>query len=261
MPFANVHGHRLYFEDSGGSGPVVLFSHGFLLDHSMWDAQVAALAPEFRCITWDERGHGMSECRGPFDFWDAANDAVALLDHVGVASAAFVGLSQGGFLAQRAALAHPARVAALVLVDTAAALFTEQELEGYGEMHRAWVTEGPTDELAGTMAGLLFGPDHDASKWIGKWRAKPPQEHDEPWKTVLGRDELLSRLGEIRCPSLVLHGSDDQAFDVATAEGLRDALGDCRGLALVMGAHHVPPVTHPEETNLALGDFLRKVHT
>ena len=55
MPFADVNGQHLYFEDSAGDGPAVVFSHGFLMDHDMFAPQVSALAPEYRCITWDER--------------------------------------------------------------------------------------------------------------------------------------------------------------------------------------------------------------
>src|SRR5262249_57125269 len=110
MPFFENASHRLYFEDSGGTGPAVLFSHGFLLDHSMWEAQVRALAPAFRCLTWDERGHGMSECLGSFDYYDSAADAIALLDHLGIEQATLVGMSQGGFLSMRAAWKVPARV-------------------------------------------------------------------------------------------------------------------------------------------------------
>ena len=56
MSFADVNGQHIYFDDSGGDGPAVLFSHGFLMDHEMFVHQVAALTGEFRCITWDERG-------------------------------------------------------------------------------------------------------------------------------------------------------------------------------------------------------------
>lgn len=257
MPFAAVNDHRLYYEDSGGDGPAVLFCHGFVLDHSMWDAQVAALRDEFRCLTWDERGHGMSECRGAFDFWDSADDGVGLLDHLGIPRATWVGMSQGGFLAMRAAVRHADRVSALVLMDTAAALFDEATLAGYREMQRSWVEDGPVGETARTMASLLFGPDWDASTWMGKWQSKPPRDQEEPWNTVLGRDEFLHRLKEIACPSLVVHGVADAAFDVATAEGLRDGLARCQGLVLVEGAAHAPNVTHPDAVNRALRDFLR----
>ena len=86
MPFADVNGQHLYFEDSGGDGAAVIFSHGFLMDHEMFEPQVAALAPEFRCITWDERGFGQTEATAPFTYWDSAADCLALLDHLGIST-------------------------------------------------------------------------------------------------------------------------------------------------------------------------------
>jgi 3-oxoadipate enol-lactonase len=257
MPFAKINGNDLFFEDSGGRAPAVLFSHGFLLDHSMWDAQVKAFSKSYRCIAWDERGHGMSECRGPFDFYDSAMDAIGILDELGIAQATFVGMSQGGFLSQRAAWKYPARVKALVLIDTAAALFSPEVLAAYRDTADAWLAQGPVGEIATSMAALLFGPKYaDTEHWIGKWQSKPPNEFAHPWETVLGRDEFLHRLAEIKCPSLVIHGGKDQAFDLATAEGLRDNLGDCKGLVVIPGAPHAPNLTHPTEVNAALRKFL-----
>ena len=82
------------------------------MDHEMFEPQVAALSNEFRCITWDERGFGQTVANGPFTYWDSADDALALLSHLGVDAAFFVGMSQGGFLSLRAALRSPDRVAA-----------------------------------------------------------------------------------------------------------------------------------------------------
>ncbi len=75
MPFADVNGQRIYFEDTGGRGAAVIFSHGILMDHEMFEPQVAALSDEFRCITWDERGFGQTEAHGAFTYWDSADDA------------------------------------------------------------------------------------------------------------------------------------------------------------------------------------------
>jgi 3-oxoadipate enol-lactonase len=258
MPFAVINGHHLYFEDSRGRGPAIVFSHGFLLDHSMWESQVAEFSPEYRCITWDERGHGMSECLGPFDYYDSASDCIGLLDQLGIASATLVGMSQGGFLSLRAAWKHPKRVRALVLVDTAAALFPPDVLAGYRATAHAWIEHGPTGEIGTGMAELLFGKRYDASVWLGKWQSKPPSETAHPWETVLGRDEFMHRLPEIRCPSLVIHGSADQAFDLATARGLQSGLGDCKGLVVIEGAAHAPNVTHPGPVNRALRAFLEQ---
>jgi pimeloyl-ACP methyl ester carboxylesterase len=256
MPFFSNAKHRLYFEDSGGSGPAVLFSHGFLLDHAMWNAQVSALAPDFRCLTWDERGHGMSQCLGPFDYYDSASDAIALLDHLGIRQTTLVGMSQGGFLSMRGAWKYPERVKSLVLVDTAAALFPAEVIAAYRATADAWLEHGPVGEIASGMAELLFGKGFDASHWLAKWQAKPPSDTRHPWDTVLGRDEFLHRLPEIRCPSLVFHGSADQAFDLANAQGLVKGLARCQGLVVIDGAAHAPNVTHAEPFNRALREFL-----
>ena len=111
MSYADVNGQRIYYEDSGGSGPPVILAHGFLMDHEMFAPQVAALAPEFRVITWDERGFGLTEFDGkPFTYWDSASDCLGLLTHLGIDEAVVGGMSQGGFLSMRAALTSPERV-------------------------------------------------------------------------------------------------------------------------------------------------------
>ena len=121
MPFAEVNGQRIRYEDSGGDGPPVILAHGFLMDREMFAPQVAALGDEFRFITWDERGFGETEFDGePFTYWDSARDCLALLDHLGIEQAVVGGMSQGGFLSLRATLLAPERVRALVLIDTQA---------------------------------------------------------------------------------------------------------------------------------------------
>ena len=50
----------------------------------MFDLQVAALAPDYRVITWDERGHGGETAAGAFSYWDSAKDVLGLLDHLGL---------------------------------------------------------------------------------------------------------------------------------------------------------------------------------
>ena len=120
MPVAAANGIEINYADSGGQGPAVVFSHGYLMDHSMFDRQVTALAPQYRVITWDQRGHGGTRATGAFTYWDSAADVLALLDQLGVERAVLAGMSQGGFLSLRAALTAPDRVQALVLIDSQA---------------------------------------------------------------------------------------------------------------------------------------------
>ena len=132
MPYADVNGQRLYYEDSGGDGPVIAFSHGLFMDESMFDPQVEALSESYRCIAWDERGHGRTgEPSGPFSYWDSADDLAALLASLGIRRAVLAGMSQGGFLSLRCALAHPELVRALILIDTQAGVEEPERLPGY----------------------------------------------------------------------------------------------------------------------------------
>ena len=83
MPYAEVNGQRIYFQDTGGDGAPVILAHGFLMDRSMFDPQVEALGADHRVITWDERGFGQTEFDAqPFTYWDSANDLLGLMDHL-----------------------------------------------------------------------------------------------------------------------------------------------------------------------------------
>lgn len=258
MPFASVNRHDLYFEDSGGNRPAVIFSHGFLLDHSMWRAQVEAFSGQLRCITWDQRGHGMSDCLGPFDYYDSAADAIGILDHLGIEKATFVGMSQGGFLSLRAAAKFAPRVKSLVLIGTVAGLPDDEVQEAQREIADTWLAQGPVGEIATRMATLIFGPKYKAEPWIGKWQAKPPCEFAHPWEAMLARDDFTPFLKDVRCPSLLIHGSKDAAFPLDAAKALRDGLPDCKGLVVVRGAEHAANLTHAKAVNEALQEFLRK---
>ena len=109
-------GARLVYEVAG-DGPAVVLIHGFGLDMRMWDPQVGPLADRFRVVRYDCRGFGAS---GPFDPavpYTHAGDLVALLDHLDIGVAVLAGLSFGGRVALQAALADPARVRGLALLD------------------------------------------------------------------------------------------------------------------------------------------------
>jgi 3-oxoadipate enol-lactonase len=109
-------GARLTYEVAG-DGPAVVLIHGFGLDMRMWDPQAGPLADRFRVVRYDCRGFGAS---GPFDPavpYTHAGDLVALLDHLDIGEAVLAGLSFGGRVALQAALADPARVRGLALLD------------------------------------------------------------------------------------------------------------------------------------------------
>jgi len=256
MPFADVNGQHIYFEDTGGRGAAVIFSHGFLMDHEMFEPQVVALSGDFRCITWDERGFGQTEAHGPFTYWDSADDALALLSHLDIDAAFFVGMSQGGFISMRAALQSPTRVRGLGLIDTDAGVEPEETRPAYEAMNTEWVTNGPSEALAGAVSGIIMSPGYDCSGWVAKWQSAPKESLLEPFRTLMNRDDIWDRVPQISAPALVFHGEEDAAFPMDRAERLSKELPHCEGLVRIAGAGHASNLSHPDDVNGPLRDFL-----
>jgi pimeloyl-ACP methyl ester carboxylesterase len=259
VPFAVINDHRIYYEDSEGTGPSVIFSHGFVLDRTMWAPQVQALSRQYRCIVWDERGHGMTDCTGAFNFWDSASDCVGLLDHLGIDAAVVVGMSQGGFLSLRAALAAPDRVSGLIVIDSAAQPFSAEELGQYQQMADLWTGMGPVGSVAETMRGIQFGADFDWLPWLGKWQSKPPSAWYHTWQSQLTRDDITARLPEITCPVGFVHGTQDPAFPLRYAHEMSGAVSNSLGVVAVDGGAHGMVLTHPRQATEAIAGFLRKI--
>ncbi len=260
MPYANVNGQRIYFEDTGGGGAPVILAHGFLMDHEMFAHQVAALAPEFRVITWDERGFGLTEFDGkPFTYWDSARDCLALLDHLGIEGAVVGGMSQGGFLSLRAALTAPERVRALVLLDTAADVDSPEKMAANQGMLDMWANVGPVDQLAEAVATIIINDTAENARWIAKWRERPKEFLTEPGRCLTGRDDISARLGEITCSAIVIHGEEDQGLTIDRGEAMAAALPGCAGVVRIPGAAHAANLTHPDLVNPPLLEFLRSL--
>jgi pimeloyl-ACP methyl ester carboxylesterase len=260
MPFAEVNGQRIRFEDTGGDGPTVVLSHGFLMDREMFDHQVEALAPEFRVVTWDQRGFGETDYDGePFSYWDSARDCLGLLDHLGIDEAVLGGMSQGGFLSMRAALLAPDRVRALVLIDTQSGTEDPERLPAYRQMQRTWLEAGPVDELTQAIANLIIGDPELNEVWIARWRELPRERIRGPGDCLLDRDDITDRVDEITCPAIVFHGTADASIEIELGQQLCERLPDCRGLVRIEGGPHASNMTHPDQVDGPLLEFLHSL--
>jgi len=228
------------------------------MDHEMFAPQVEALASRFRIITWDARSHGETESTDDlFTYWDLAEDLKGLLDHLGIARAVIGGMSQGGFIALRFALEHPERVEALVLIDTQAGIEDPEKAAMYEPMLEVWESEGLNDQLAETIAAIILGNEWPGRQaWIAKWRQRPRSLLRPAFHALVSREDIHDRLGEIKAPALVIHGTADAAIDMELAQRLCSGLANCRSLVTIEGGGHASNLTHPELVNQAMQQFL-----
>jgi 3-oxoadipate enol-lactonase len=122
MPMLRVNGTELYYEDTGGRGQAILFSHGLFWDTSLFAPQIAALKSRYRCVAYDHRGQGRSaesDLRA-IDMDTLFADAVALIEALDLKPVHVCGLSMGGFVAMRLGARRPDLVRSLLLLDTSA---------------------------------------------------------------------------------------------------------------------------------------------
>ncbi len=261
MATASVNGITISYHDSGGTGPVIVLSHGFLMDSSMFDPQVAALAPDYRVITWDQRGFGATPAIGPFTYWDSTADLLGLLDHLAIDEAVLGGMSQGGFISLRAALKAPDRVRALVLIDSQAGLENPDSVPAYEQMEQIWMEQGPGPVQEVVAAIILGAPDGpvDYAPWFAKWASADREGFRHAFRCLIDRDDITGQLGDIGCPALIIHGTADAAIPMERAEVMRDGLAGPATLIQVEGGSHASNLSHPDEVSTAIRDFLRSL--
>jgi pimeloyl-ACP methyl ester carboxylesterase len=276
-------GVRLYYEVFGDGPVTVLLLPAWAIVHSrMWKAQVPYLARRFRVITFDPRGNGRSDRpAGANSYADAelVADALAVLDAAATGAAVCVGLSKGGRVLLQLAAAHPARVSGAVFVAPSlraggelptglAQAFEEDPDDASGwAMFNAHYWRRDLPGFAEFFFGEAFPEAHssrqieDAVAWaletdgetlVATHRAPALGDRSNPDDS--GMAELAA---QVRCPSLVVHGSADRVVGVGIGAALAKALG-CR-IETFDGAGHCVQARHPVRFNLLLRQFVEGV--
>lgn len=256
MPYIIANDIKLFYDDTGGDGPVVVFSHGLLMNRDMFAPQIARLRTRYRCISWDERGFGNT---GPVDkaftYWTSAQDVLALLSALKIEKATLAGLSQGGFLSMRAALLAPERVSGLVLLATRSGVDDAQTIDNFRALSAEWAVNGARN-VEGMLEKVLLGPGVDPEPWLSNWRAMGPDDMRYPLDALIGRDDITASLKSIVCPSVVIHGTSDIAIDVKFGRALADGLPACTAFCEIADAGHAVNLARPDEVTDAIETFL-----
>ncbi|HUB03483.1 MAG TPA: alpha/beta hydrolase, partial [Solirubrobacteraceae bacterium] len=122
-----------------------------------------------------------------------------------------------------------------------------------------WLEHGALDELTQIIANLIIGDPEINERWIAKWRELPRENMRAAGDCLFDRDDLTDRVGEIACPVIIFHGTADMSIEIDKAEQLRQALPGCAGLIRVEGGPHASNLTHPDQVNGPLLEFLRSL--
>ncbi len=268
MAYMEVNGVRLFYIDTGGKGPVVMFSHGLLFSTEMFDAQIAHLKGKFRCIAYDHRGQGQSGATdGGYDMDTLTGDAAALLTALKIKKCHFVGLSMGGFVALRMALNYPDRVLSISVLDSSADAEPQENHGRYKMLNFILRWLGPKP-VVGSVMPIMFGQsflkDPARKQLRDKWRRFLGQVADKKAMSkavngVITRESIYDRLDDIKVPTLILVGDEDAATVPVKSERMHKAIAGSEFQIIPKGGH-VSTIDAPDAVNAVLSDFLGKQH-
>jgi len=241
--------------DGPQGAPALLLLHSLGTSLHVWDAQVPALAAQFRVIRPDMRGHGLTTVsRGPTGIPALAADALALLDTLGIAQAHIAGLSIGGLLAQSIAVQAPSRVLSLALIDTAMALPPPQSWHDRAAAVRAHGMASIADAVIARWVTPAFANAPAAHGLRAMLLRTDPEGYAAAAEAIAAAD-LTAEIPAIRTPTLVLVGEQDQTTPIATARALADAIPGAT-LQIIPNAAHLPTAEQPDSVTAALRAFL-----
>ena len=258
---AKVNGVDIAYRfDGPKDGRVLLVANSLMANGSMWDWNLPALADRYRVLRYDKRGHGQSGVSpGPYTIAQLADDAVGLLDALGIEKAHFMGLSIGGMIGQQLGARYPERVHSLSLCNSASEMPPRSLWEERFEIAR---TQG--------IAGLVEGT-------IKRWFTAPfieraPKDIEKVRHMILGtnvdgymacgsavRDMAQSTmLLKIKTPTLVLSGQYDPACTVDQGTVLHRLI-DGSKMVVLQDAAHLSNIEQPAGFNSAVRAFIDSV--
>jgi len=264
MPYLQTPSVKLFYEEMGSGSETIVFSHGLLWSHKMFRAQMEHLSDRYRVIAYDHRGQGQSEVTSNgYDMDTLTEDAVALLDGLGVERCHFAGLSMGGFVAMRMAIRYPKRIQSLILLETSAQAEPRENVPRYRLLNtivRIFGTGAVKKPVMKIMFGESFLQDESRQELRQQWGRELTSNKRSITRAVQGVIDRAAvpadQLATIKCPTLIIVGEEDVATVPDKAEYMARHIPEAE-LVRIPRAGHTSTVEEPQLINQALALFLR----
>jgi 3-oxoadipate enol-lactonase len=253
-----------YGVDGPRTGLPVVFIHGFPFSKEMWKPQIEALKKDYYVITYDVRGHGASGIGdGQYSVEYFVDELIGLLDHLKISKAVVVGLSMGGYIALRAVERSPERFRGLVLCDT------RSEADGNdGKIKRA--NQAATMKIDGMKK--FAEPFLKAVFYEKTFETNPATvdliriiiEHSSPLAAagtllaLAARTDTTASLYKVTLPTLILVGQHHTLTPPSASHAMKEKIPGAE-LHVLPKAAHMSNLEQPEEFNLHLSNFLKKI--
>ncbi len=262
MSKVNVNNVELYYQSEGEGSEVIVFSHGYLMNNTMFNKIINTFKNRFRCVSFDHRGHGQSEVTAKgYELDNLVTDAISFIESLDVTAVHFVGMSTGGFVGMRIALRRPDLLKSLVLMDTSAEGETEEAAKKNKLLLRMikyvgwWTVINP---IMSILFHKSFLEDDSRKAEVSKWR-NIVKGHNKKGILPFGqgifeRKSVLEELVDLSVPTAVIVGEQDIATPLDCSQRMADIIPNAK-LYKIPDSGHSAAVEKPTEVADAMQDF------
>lgn len=265
MPKIDINGRPINYVIAGSGPETIVLSHGYLMRHQMFAAQIEALSDTYRVIAFDHRGHGKSGlCQDPFGMYDLVDDTEKLIDALCDGPVHFAGMSTGGYVGMRLLLRRPDLLKSLILIDTGANAESAASLKQYNQL-LFFVRLIGIRPLLGKVLPLLFGKafrqdpaQRDAFNQMKSYISGLDRTSIRQFgRAIFDRDDVQDALRALTDPpaTLIMVGAEDIPTPPATAKAMHEAIKGSE-LIEVPKAGHTSPLENPAFVTEAIKRFL-----
>jgi 3-oxoadipate enol-lactonase len=258
MPMIDLNGETFHYRfDGPDTAPVLMLSNSLSSNLSMWDAQISMWSQHFRVLCYDARGHGQSVAPlRAYSMDELGQDALKLMDALGIAKAHWCGLSKGGMTGMWMATRAPHRLSKVVLANTAPLMGPPELWNGRIRNVRA---NGMAAIVEATMErwftpGFLASGSPELAKVRAMIAATPDAGYMGCAAAIRDMDQREAIRG-ITLPVLVIAGLHDPATTHEVGRAIHESIAGSRFVSL--DAAHVSNIEKPAEFGKAVLEFLR----
>lgn len=252
----------IYLTDTGGDKPALLLVHGIMMDHTVWEHQVAAFHDTHRVICVDLRGFGASTTTSPeTTFEDHCDDLLGIIESLGLRDVTLIGWSMGGAIAQIMGARNDSKINQIVLVDTTPQLIASEEFphalpgEAAGQLG-ALLTEDFAQGCA-AFCGMIAPEDEAVAAQLTQIAARTDVGVAMTAFGTSGGRNQLAELAQIETPTAIICGRNDAICLPAASEMMAGAIPGCKtGVQWIENAGHAPFMTKPAQFNEVLRGVL-----
>lgn len=256
MPYIKVDGVSLYYEETGKGEPIVLL-HGLGADHHMFQKEVDFLKRNYRVITMDFRGHGMSSKPSHYTLNDHIHDAISLMDFLGIDRFHLLGASMGSYIAQGLAINFPERIHKLILVVAKAhgkTSSTQELIEAHWEELNGLSGEEFTNVFDKYVFHNLNAVKEEGERNAGQSIVLTPEEHEIASKALLDFD-FREDLSKVTAQTLIISGKFDGLNPPKRGEEIANLIPEST-FVIFEKSGHAPAVEEEEKYQSTVLDFL-----